>query len=256
VWSKRNPLWNAARQELVLLRGVPQDPFGEDSRTGMSYRTPTETHAAPRSATDQPSFASPLPGCSRQAAAAVQLTSATPNGCGCRARVAAAQNRPVGAVGRRKEHRAEATPNGGSSRVSFREAATLRVYLGCRDRQRLSSQHPGLPRWRSALAGVGSNTGWRSASAAKSSTGEFLAAWKYGARRGRADESLQDGPGLIGAIACPPCRECAGRCWWPRRHGRAFPSGRGCPLSAGPARLRAPGWMVRGEFLSGYRVSA
>jgi monoamine oxidase len=47
LWSKRNPLRNAARQELVLLRGVPQDPLGEDSRTGMSYRTPMETYAAP-----------------------------------------------------------------------------------------------------------------------------------------------------------------------------------------------------------------
>jgi transposase len=45
---------------------------------------------------------------------------------------------------------------------------------------------------------MSSNTTWRSASATKSSTGEFLVAWKYGrVDRGEAGVSLEDGPGLL-----------------------------------------------------------
>jgi hypothetical protein len=40
----------------------------------------------------------------------------------------------------------------------------------------LPLQRPGSPRWRSAPIGMSSNTGWRSASATKSATGESLAA--------------------------------------------------------------------------------
>jgi hypothetical protein len=91
-----------------------------------------------------------------------------------------------------------ADQNGGSSRVPFSWGRLRFATAWCRDGQRLSPQRPGWPGWRSAPAGVSSKTGWRSASAAKASAGEFLVAWKYGRAEGaRWTYRCRMGPGLV-----------------------------------------------------------
>jgi hypothetical protein len=94
---------------------------------------------------------------------------------------------PITRFGRDHDLHGKAVPaiqNGGSSRVPLPWSSYAPRLPRAAAGQWLRSQRPGWPGWRSSPAGVSSNTGWRSASATKASTGESLAAWKYGRAEG------------------------------------------------------------------------